>query len=182
MADRMPRIFRSLETRDGRSAFDTIAKAAVADFLEVRQPATARVADFSHLMTSIWSKLPAATRKQLAIALAPSPHVPRAVVELLLSEPPEISAPFLFSSPCLTRQDAAGLDIAALNGQDTDLVVDAIVRALAPADGDADRVIVVDHGEDQAAAVRDLATAAGFGAVETGTDLADRPRYLRATR
>lgn len=110
MADRMPRIFRTLETRNGRSAFDTIAKAAVADFLEVRQPATARVADFSHLMTSIWSKLPAATRKQLAIALAPSPHVPRAVVELLLSEPPEISAPFLFSSPCLTRQDAAGLD------------------------------------------------------------------------
>lgn len=39
-------------------------------------------------------------------------------------------------------QDAAGLDIAALNGQDTDLVVDAIVRALVPADGDADRVRV----------------------------------------
>ncbi|WP_139802236.1 hypothetical protein [Aurantimonas sp. 22II-16-19i] len=105
----MPRIFRTLETRNGRSAFDTIAKAAVADFLEVRQPAPARIADFSHLMTSIWSKLPAATRKQLAIALAPSPHVPRAVVELLLAEPPEISAPFLFSSPCLTGEDAAAL-------------------------------------------------------------------------
>lgn len=39
-------------------------------------------------------------------------------------------------------RDAAGLDLAALNGQDTDIVIDAIVRALVPADGDADRVRV----------------------------------------
>tara|TARA_R110000868_G_scaffold83592_5_gene235813 strand:+ start:1280 stop:1795 length:516 start_codon:yes stop_codon:yes gene_type:complete len=39
-------------------------------------------------------------------------------------------------------QDTAGLDIAALNGQDTDLVIDAIVHALVPADGDADRARV----------------------------------------
>lgn len=37
---------------------------------------------------------------------------------------------------------AAGLDLAALNGQDTDLVIEAIVQALVPADGDADRVRV----------------------------------------
>ena len=34
------------------------------------------------------------------------------------------------------------LDLAALNGQDTDLAIDAIVQALVPADGDADRVRV----------------------------------------
>lgn len=35
-----------------------------------------------------------------------------------------------------------GLDLAALNGQDTDLAIDVIVQALVPADGDADRVRV----------------------------------------
>jgi len=38
--------------------------------------------------------------------------------------------------------DAAGLDLAALNGRDTDAVIDAIVHALVPPDGDADRVRV----------------------------------------
>ncbi len=35
-----------------------------------------------------------------------------------------------------------GLDLAALNGQDTDLAIDVIVQALVPADGDADRIRV----------------------------------------
>lgn len=39
-------------------------------------------------------------------------------------------------------QNAAGLDLATLNGQDTDVVIEAIVRALVTADGDAERVRV----------------------------------------
>ncbi|MCE7027015.1 hypothetical protein [Jiella avicenniae] len=42
----------------------------------------------------------------MAISLATSPHVPRPVVDLLLVQPAEFSAPFLFSSPCLTKEDA----------------------------------------------------------------------------
>ena len=109
MADRMPRIFRTLETRNGRNAFDTIVVAAVTDFLAIRHPAAAHSADFSRLVSSIWSKLSAETKRQVALAIAGSNNVPRAVVELLVSEPAEISAPFLFSSPCITREDAVGL-------------------------------------------------------------------------
>ena len=39
-------------------------------------------------------------------------------------------------------RSADGLDLEALNGQDTDLAIDAIVQALVPVDGDADRVRV----------------------------------------
>ena len=109
MADRMPRIFRTLETRNGQSAFDNIAKAAVADFLELRRPAATHVADFGRLLSSIWSKLSREAKQEVAISLATSPHVPRLVVELLIAEPAEISAPFLFASPCLTSHDAASL-------------------------------------------------------------------------
>jgi len=35
-----------------------------------------------------------------------------------------------------------GLDLAALNGQDTDIAIDMIVQALATEDGDSDRVRV----------------------------------------
>lgn len=40
--------------------------------------------------------------------------------------------------------------------------------------------LVVEHGEQQAEAVRTLATAAGFGSVAIGDDLAGRPRFLVA--
>ena len=36
----------------------------------------------------------------------------------------------------------AGVDLSALNGQDTDLAIQAIVQALTPSDGDADRIRV----------------------------------------
>lgn len=39
-------------------------------------------------------------------------------------------------------QSAAGLNFAALNGQDTDIAIDMIVQALATKDGDSDRVRV----------------------------------------
>jgi len=42
--------------------------------------------------------------------------------------------------------------------------------------------LVVEHGDDQGAAVRALAEAAGFSAVRTGQDLAGRDRYLVARR
>jgi len=40
------------------------------------------------------------------------------------------------------RRNAAGLDLATLNGRDTDAVIEAIVRVLVTADGDAERVRV----------------------------------------
>lgn len=43
------------------------------------------------------------------------------------------------------RDAAPGLDVASLNGRDTDLVIEAIVGALVPADGDADRIRVAMH-------------------------------------
>ena len=106
MVDRMPRIFRTLETRGGQFAFDTIVEAAVASFLASNRPSPGHLADFARLMTSTWTKLSIETKRQMAISLATSPHVPRPVVELLLSESAEVSAPFLFSSPCLTGDDA----------------------------------------------------------------------------
>mgnify|MGYP000144411629 CR=1 FL=1 len=109
MVDRMPRIFRTLETRGGQAAFDTIVEAAVAGFLASHRPSPTHVAEFSRLMASIWAKLSVDTKRQLAIALATSSNVPRPVVELLLSEPAEVSAPFLFSSPCLTKDDARAI-------------------------------------------------------------------------
>jgi release factor glutamine methyltransferase len=42
--------------------------------------------------------------------------------------------------------------------------------------------LVVEHAPDQAAAVRRLASDAGYVAVRTGRDLADRERYLVARR
>lgn len=109
MVDRMPRIFRTLETRGGQAAFDTIVEAAVAGFLASHRPSPTHVAEFSRLMASIWAKLSVDTKRQLAISLATSSNVPRPVVELLLSEPAEVSAPFLFSSPCLTKDDARAI-------------------------------------------------------------------------
>ncbi|NDW03054.1 DUF2336 domain-containing protein [Jiella pacifica] len=102
----MPRIFRTLETRGGQVGFDTIVEAAVASFLASNRPSPAHTADFARLVTSTWAKLSLEAKRQLAISLATSPHVPRSVVDLLLVEPAEVSAPFLFSSPCLTKDDA----------------------------------------------------------------------------
>ncbi|MBP0617911.1 hypothetical protein [Jiella mangrovi] len=112
MVDKMPRLFRSLETRQGRSAFDTIATAAVAGFLDMRRPGPAHAADFARLIASTWPKLSTETKRQIAISLAKSPDVPRPVVELFLNEPAEIAAPFLFSSPCLTETDVLSLQAA----------------------------------------------------------------------
>lgn len=105
----MPRIFRSLETRNGQNAFDTIVEAAVADFLRISRPSAAHSADFSRLVASMWSRLSLEAKRQLALSLSTTPHVPRPLVELLLSSSTEISAPFLFSSPCITREDAVRL-------------------------------------------------------------------------
>ncbi|MBO0663296.1 hypothetical protein LQ948_11690 [Jiella sp. MQZ9-1] len=110
MADKMPRIFRTLETRQGRHAFDTIVKAAVAGYLDLRRPGASHSAEFSRLITSTWDKLSVETKRDLAIALANKPDLPRAIVTLILAEPADISAPFLFSSPCLTEHDAALLN------------------------------------------------------------------------
>ncbi|MFP5321076.1 MAG: hypothetical protein ACLGIC_04430, partial [Acidimicrobiia bacterium] len=42
--------------------------------------------------------------------------------------------------------------------------------------------LVVEHGDDQGAEVRALASSAGFGEIRTGHDLAGRERFLVARR
>lgn len=56
-------------------------------------------------------------------------------------------------------------------------IVAAVPRWLAPGGA-----LVLEHAPHQAATVRSLATAAGFGEVRTGTDLSDRERFLVARR
>ncbi len=55
------------------------------------------------------------------------------------------------------------------------LIVAGALEWLAPGGA-----LVVEHGDDQGAAVRGLAQAAGFGDASTGTDLAGRDRFLVA--
>ncbi|BDA83675.1 hypothetical protein Sa4125_12170 [Aureimonas sp. SA4125] len=103
------RLFRALEKTAGRDGFDTIVSAAVASYGSLRSPGDNQARDFSRLVVPLWDKIRPETRRALAAALSHSPRVPRPIVDLLIAEPLEISAPFLTSSPVLGTSDLLAL-------------------------------------------------------------------------
>jgi hypothetical protein len=109
MKDDSPRLFRALEKTAGRDGFDTIVSAAVASYGSLRSPGDNQARDFGRLVVPLWDKIQPETRRALAAALSHSPRVPRPIVELLIAEPLEISAPFLMSSPALGATDLLAL-------------------------------------------------------------------------
>lgn len=109
MKDDSPRLFRALEKTAGRDGFDTIVSAAVASYGSLRSPGDNQARDFGRLVVPLWDKIRPETRRALAAALSHSPRVPRPIVELLIAEPLEISAPFLTSSPALGPSDLLAL-------------------------------------------------------------------------
>lgn len=109
MKDDSPRLFRALEKTAGRDGFDTIVSAAVASYGSLRSPGDNQARDFGRLVVPLWDKIRPETRRALAAALSHSPRVPRPIVELLIAEPLEISAPFLTSSPALGTADLQAL-------------------------------------------------------------------------
>ncbi len=95
--------------------------------------------------------------------------------DLIVSNPPYIAAgdPHLAA---LAHEPAAAL-IAGHDGLESlRAIVAAAPRFLAPDGG-----LLVEHGADQGAAVRDLLSAAGFSGVTTATDGAGRPRVGMGT-
>lgn len=109
MKDESLHIFRSLETV-GAGGFDTIVGAAVATYGSLRAPGEAQARDFGRLVVAVWDKISPDSRRSLAAALSKSPRVPREVVDRLIAEPVEISAPFLMASPALTDADLRRLE------------------------------------------------------------------------
>lgn len=105
MKDASPRIFRNLEKTGGLGGFDTIVGAAVASFGSLRLPSEHQARDFGRLVVPLWDKITPETRRSLAATLSSSPRMPREIVERLMAEPVEISAPFLLSSPTLSEAD-----------------------------------------------------------------------------
>lgn len=108
MKDAAPRIFRSLE-RQSVQQFDTVVTAAITAYGALRHPTPRQADEMARLVVPLWTKIGAETRRNVAAALSHSSRVPRAVVELLIGEPIEISAPFLISSPTLDDADIARL-------------------------------------------------------------------------
>ncbi|WP_440940801.1 peptide chain release factor N(5)-glutamine methyltransferase [Immundisolibacter sp.] len=93
-------------------------------------------------------------------------------VDLIVSNPPYIAA----DDPCLdgdgVRREPRGALVADTHGL-ADL---AAIAAAAPAHLTAGGWLLLEHGADQAAAVRGLLARAGFVDVASHTDLAGRPR------
>ncbi|MBC8129059.1 MAG: hypothetical protein H7Y08_01910 [Rhizobiaceae bacterium] len=104
-----PRIFRSLEHTGGRDGFDTIVGAAVASYGSLRAPSERQARDFGRLVVPLWDKVSSDTRRAFAAALSKSPRVPREIVDCLLAEPIEVSAPFLMSTPIFSEAELKAL-------------------------------------------------------------------------
>lgn len=107
----------------------------------------------------------------------PLPDELRGAVGVVVSNPPyvrddEALPPVVadWEPPSALRAGTDGLD-------DIRIIVAGAVDWLCPGGA-----LVVEHAPDQAAAIRDLAGAAGFDHVTTGADLTGRDRYLLARR
>ncbi|RIY01276.1 hypothetical protein D3218_07860 [Aureimonas flava] len=109
MKDAAPRIFRSLERQSVQQQFDTVVTAAITAYGALRHPAQRQADDMARLVVPLWHKIGPDTRRNVAAALSHSGRVPRSLVDLLLAEPIEVSAPFLISSPVLEACDIARL-------------------------------------------------------------------------
>jgi hypothetical protein len=109
MKDEAPRIFRSLEKEAGRGGFDTVVRAAVANYAALRNPSEHRARSLGRLLVPVWDRLSLDTQSAIARSLATAPSLPRNVVECLLAAPADVVGPFLRSSPCLDPDDLAAL-------------------------------------------------------------------------
>lgn len=112
MKDAHPRIFRQLEKTGARDGFDMIVNAAVLSYGSLRAPNDTQARDFARLVVPLWSRVTPDTRRTLAAGLSHSSRVPREIVELLIAEPIEVSAPFLMSSPALSDAELKALALS----------------------------------------------------------------------
>ncbi|WP_279477801.1 hypothetical protein [Aureimonas sp. SK2] len=108
MKDAAPRIFRSLE-RQSVQQFDTVVTAAITAYGALRHPSQRQADEMARLVVPLWTRIDTDTRRNVAAALSHSMRVPRALVDLLLGESIEVSAPFLISSPALDDADITRL-------------------------------------------------------------------------
>lgn len=109
MKDAAPRIFRSLERQPAQQQFDTVVTAAITAYGALRHPTQRQADDMARLVVPLWGRIGSETRRNAAAALSHSARVPRSLVDLLVAEPIEVSAPFLISSPVLDERDIAHL-------------------------------------------------------------------------
>lgn len=109
MKDVAPRIFRALETPAGRAGYDTIVTAALAAYGSLRIPSEAQALEFGRLVSPLWARIRPETRRAVGAALSHTVRVPGELVDLIIEEPLEISAPFLVSAPTLSPAQIARL-------------------------------------------------------------------------
>ena len=98
--------------------------------------------------------------------------------QLIVSNPPYVAD----GDPHLFEGDVRAEPLSALVGGDDGLDVLRELILQAPAHLDINGVLAVEHGADQAAAVRHLMRDAGFGAIATFRDYGGRERVTRASR
>ncbi len=107
----------------------------------------------------------------------PLPEELLGAVGVIASNPPYVRDDDELPAEVAEWEPAEALRSGPDGLEDIRLVVPEAHRWLAPGGA-----IVVEHAPDQAAAVREVAAAAGFTEVRTGQDLAGRDRYLVARR
>lgn len=107
----------------------------------------------------------------------PLPEALRGGVGVIVSNPPYVPDDAPLPAVVADWEPASALRSGVDGLDDLRTIVVEARDWLAPGGA-----LVVEHGDDQGAAVRDLATAAGYSEVRTGTDLTGRDRYLVARR
>ncbi len=108
---------------------------------------------------------------------APLPDELRGEVGVVVTNPPYVPDDAPLPAEVRDHEPAEALFAGPDGLDDVRRIVAEAPSWLAPGGA-----LVLEHGDDQGAAVRALAEAAGFTEVSTGTDLAGRDRYLVARR